>query len=62
MDYRFKADDWERLTPLERVVLCRNLAQEAQKVGNGSRGRLKTMYLDLSIQWSMVADEIERQI
>ena len=62
MDYSFKADEWDRLTPLQRIVRCRDLAQEAQKVGNASRGRLKTMYLDLSIQWSMVADEIERQI
>ena len=61
MDFVFKADEWEQLTPLQRVVRCRNLAQEAHKIGNGARGRLKTMYLDLSIQWSMVADEIERQ-
>ena len=61
MDFVFKADEWEELTPIQRVVRCRNLAQEAHKIGNAARGRLKTMYLDLSIQWSMVADEIERQ-
>jgi len=62
MDFSFEADEWDALAPLQRVVRCRNLAQEAQKVGNASRGRLKTMYLDLSIQWSMLADELERQI
>jgi len=58
----FNAEAWEKLTPEERIRQCRTFASEVYKLGRGSVGRLKPLYLDLSTQWSMLADEMERQI
>ncbi len=60
MEYRFKADEWERLAPSERVLRCRMLATEAQRLGRAASPRMKSVYQDLSVQWTMLADEMER--
>ena len=62
MDYRFKAEEWEQLTPAERIRRCRLLAAEAMRMGQLSTRRLKLLYADISAQWTIIADEIEREM
>ena len=62
MDYRFKAEEWEQLTPAERIRRCRLLATEAMTLGQTSKRRLKLLYADISAQWTIIADEIEREL
>jgi len=62
LDYRFEADEWEQLTPAERIRRCRMLAEQALILGRSSTRRLKLLYADISAQWSIIADEIERQL
>jgi hypothetical protein len=62
MEDLFNADAWEKLTTEERIQQSRLFASETYKLGRGSVGRMKPLYLDLSTQWSMLADEMERQI
>ena len=62
MDYRFKSDEWERLTPSERILRCRTLANEALKLSGAAHGPMKTLYLNLSTQWTKLAKEMEREL
>jgi hypothetical protein len=62
MKFRFNADEWQRLTPAERVSRCRILAQEAETLAGSATTHLKTLYLELAIQLKMLAGEMVLQV
>ena len=62
VDYRFKSDEWERLTPSERIYRCRVMAEEARQLSNNASPELKRVYLDLADQWSKLASKIEQTL
>jgi hypothetical protein len=61
MEPNFKADEFSRLTPLERVRWCRQMAVEATRLAQEAGPRVRTAYTELAKQWTSLADEIERE-
>lgn len=59
MEYRFKADEWNALTPAERVRRCLLWAVEAQEIADNSPPKLAATYQDIADQWAKLAEEIE---
>ena len=51
-------DEWDRLTPTQRVELCLRRASDAETAGNGVTGGMKEMYLRLAFAWLALANEI----
>jgi hypothetical protein len=62
MEPNFKAEDFSRLMPSERVTWCRQMASEAEQLAQAADARVRTAYIELARQWSTLADEIEREI
>jgi hypothetical protein len=62
VDYRFKSDEWERLTPAERIYRCRVMAEEARQLSNNASPDFKQVYLDLADQWSKLASKMENTL
>jgi hypothetical protein len=62
MQFQFNAGEWQRLTPEGRARRCRILAAEAETLAGGATAHLKTLYLELALQWKMLAEELERQV
>jgi hypothetical protein len=60
VDYRFKADEWNALTPAERVRRCRLWSAEAQALADRASPELKQSYQSMSDQWATLASEIEQ--
>ena len=60
MEYRFNAEEWDRLSVADRVHRCRLMAEQARQLseGNVSR-RLKTAYMLMHLDWLRLAEEIE---
>ena len=60
VEFRFNADEWERLTPAERVRRCGLLATEAQTLASlsTSTSYAKSLYLGLALHWKLLAEEI----
>ena len=52
-------DEWDRLTPAQRVELCLRKASDAQALSNGVTGGMKEMYLRLTFAWLALANEID---
>ena len=61
MDLNFKAEEFARLTPVERVKWCRQMALEAERLADNASPRVRTAYVELAKQWTALADEIERE-
>ena len=61
MEPNFKAEEFSRLSPPERIVWCRQMAAEAQRLAQTASPRVRTAYLDLAKQWNSLADEIEHE-
>jgi hypothetical protein len=61
MEPNFKAEEFSRLTPPERVAWCRQMAAEAQRLAELASPRLRAAYVDLARQWNSLADEIARE-
>ena len=60
MEPNFK-DEFSRLTPSERVAWCRRMAEEAARLAEAAaRPPVHTAYVELSKQWTALANEIER--
>jgi hypothetical protein len=61
METNFKADEFLKVSPAERVEICRLMAREALSLsaGNGSQESRK-VYADLATKWSFLGDEIAR--
>jgi hypothetical protein len=62
MEPNFKADDFSRLTPSQRVNWCRQMAAEAERLAEAASPRVRAAYVDLAKQWAALADEIEREM
>ena len=60
MEYRFNAEEWDALTPENRVRRCRLLAQEALKMADGAKGSMKDALLAIAADWERLGTEIER--
>jgi hypothetical protein len=59
MEYRFKADEWTQLSPVERTRRCRLMAEEARVLAQGAPLKMKGGYLMLAKNWLQLAREIE---
>jgi hypothetical protein len=62
MEFRFNAEEWDKLTPQERIRRCRVLAREAETLANSSSSRMKALYLQLAIQWKLLAEEMGNEL
>ena len=63
MEYRFKSDEWARLSAAERIKRCRLIAFEASEAAAQADTReMKRIYLRLAEDWEKLAREIERMI
>jgi sirohydrochlorin ferrochelatase len=61
MEPNFKADEFSRLTPSERVTWCRRMAGEAARLAEAAADPpVRAAYVELSKQWTALANEIER--
>ena len=61
MEPNFRADEFSRLTPTERVTWCRRMAAEAERLADAARPRVRSAYVELAKQWTALANEIERE-
>jgi hypothetical protein len=61
MEYRFKAEEWNSLTPQQRASRCRLMAGEARDLAEGAAAHLKLSFLKIANEWMELADEIERR-
>jgi hypothetical protein len=61
MEPNFKAADFSRLTPSERVNWCREMASEAEGLAEAASPRVRSAYVELARQWIALAEEIERE-
>jgi len=59
MEYRFNAEEWERLTREQRARRCRLLASEAIKLADDTSPKVAQGYLSIAREWLKLADEIE---
>ena len=57
----FKADEFSRLAPSERVASCRRMAAEAERLAEAASPRIRSAYVELAKQWTTLASEIERE-
>jgi hypothetical protein len=60
LELEFNAEEWKRLTWSERARLCRSRAYEGRLLTADAMPYAKHIYLELSQQWSALAEEIER--
>lgn len=60
MDDRFNSNDWDQLTPAQRINHCRVMAEESRKLSTGASPELQRIYLELANQWSALASELEK--
>lgn len=59
MDHKFTAEEWARLSWLERVRQCRSMAESARQLAERARPDLQEHYKDLCKSWLDLAQEIE---
>jgi hypothetical protein len=60
MQYRFQAEEWQRLSRFERVARCRLMAVEANKLARGAeREETKRLYMKLAREWEGLALDME---
>jgi hypothetical protein len=59
MEPNFRAEEFSRLSPSERVTWCRQMAAEAQRLADAASPRVRTAYVELAKQWNSLADEIQ---
>ena len=60
MEFRFNAEEWGQMTLSQRVRRCTILAEQAQRLADQSDEKFKPLYLDLAVQWLILANEISR--
>jgi hypothetical protein len=54
----FNAEEFRRLTSIERVVVCRRLAVQTRGLARASRPEHRAGYLKVAREWLKLADEI----
>ena len=60
VDERFKAEDWEKLTPEEKARRCRMMAEQAKALANNASPQLAKTYMAIAEDWLKLAVEIEQ--
>jgi hypothetical protein len=60
MEFRFKSEEWEDLTPAQRARRCHLMAEEAEALAAGASPDLRLSYLRIAEEWMKLADDIER--
>jgi hypothetical protein len=58
VEFHFSAEEWSRLTPEKRLKYCTIMAEESQKLADSADEKFKPLYLDLAVQWLMLASEM----
>jgi len=58
----FAADEWERMTCVERAKRCRLLSNEAMHLALSEDSNLRDAYQQLADQWLSLAREIEGEM
>jgi len=56
----FSADDFENLSPSERVRHCREMAKRALALSQTAPPSHRKAYSEIARQWGELADDIER--
>jgi hypothetical protein len=59
MEYRFNAEEWAKLTPIERARRCRLWAHEATALADSATPKMTATYLAIAKDWLKLASEIE---
>ena len=60
MEYRFNAEEWDRLTTEQQIKRCDLLTEEARKLAKSATPALAAVYLRIADDWFTLAAEIER--
>jgi hypothetical protein len=55
---RFKAEDWEKLTPEEKVRRCRMMADQAKALANNASPALAKTYMAIAEDWLKLAVDL----
>jgi hypothetical protein len=61
MDYRLKVDEWQNLTPAERVRRCRLMAEEVQALATAASSDMRHHYMKVAEQLLQLAIAIARE-
>ena len=62
MEPRFNAAEFSKLSPADRIKLCRQMALEAEQLAEKANPRLRVIYQDLAKQWTVLGEEIAREM
>jgi len=60
MEYRFKAEEWLKLSSSERMHRCQLMASEARKLAQNASGALQADYGTIADNWDQLAADIQR--
>jgi phage terminase Nu1 subunit (DNA packaging protein) len=60
MERDFLEKDFATLSPTERVILCRDKADEASKLAKAASPAFRLAYTVIAVEWLILADEIAR--
>ena len=60
MEYRFKAEIWEKLSKDEQIKRCTAMANEATALALAAPPNMKKAYLELAEQWLLLGAEIAK--
>ena len=59
-ELNFNADEFLKLSSLERVGLCRTLADRARALSDKAHANHRDAYAEIARQWTRLAEEMER--
>jgi hypothetical protein len=60
VDFRFNAEEWDRMSRKQRIERCAVLAKEAQKLAAKADPKFKALYLELANQWLTLGAEMQK--
>lgn len=59
---KFKSAEFLDLSPEELIAKCREYRAEAERLAATTSSDMQTCYIHLVKQWSLLADDIQKQI
>jgi hypothetical protein len=59
MDARLGVENWDSLTPEERIAYCRKMAEEALASAEQVSVDLREGHIELASQWNLLAAELQ---
>jgi hypothetical protein len=59
MSVEFSPDEFWAATPKERIVKCREMAAQAERLAASASTEARKGYVELAAQWRALADEME---